>query len=148
MVVKHQTDNDNVIRALSNGSKAQLVKELLVVFPEWIPRSDSQWADIVSKDLDRDDYMLHPDIFAVLDVMWGPHSIDRFSFFRTRQIPRFCSRWASHFSKAIDAFTVSWSDENSWLFPPSYLIPRVLQNHKFAKSESTLIVMVDSVGYP
>ena len=107
MVVKHRTDNQNVIRALSNGSKTGLIHELVVdifklciefniqLFPEWIPRSDNQWTDSVSKDLDRADYMLHPDIFTVLDVMWGPHSTDRFSSFHTRQIPRFCSRWAS-----------------------------------------------------
>ena len=74
------------------------------------PRGDNQWANFVSKDLDRDDYMLHPDIFVVLDVMWGPHSIDRFRSFHTRQIPRFCSRCASPpFSEASDTFTVSWS---------------------------------------
>ena len=134
------------------GAKTELVQELVVdifklsiefniqLFPEWIPRGDNQWTDVVSKDLDRDDYILHPDIFAVLNVMWGPHSIDRFSSFRTRQIPRFCSRWASSFSEAIDAFTVSWSDENNWLFPPPYLIPRVLQHLKFAKFDSTLII--------
>ena len=166
MVVKHRTDNQNVVRALSNGSKPELVQELVVdifklciefniqLFPEWIPRTDNQWADVVSKDIDRDDYMLHPDIFAVLDVIWGPHSIDRFSSFRTRQIPRFCSWWASPFSEAIDAFTVSWSNENSWSFPPTYLIPRVLQHLKFAKFDSThcslldLSTMVASVGYP
>ena len=104
MMVKHRTDNQNVVRALSNGSKTQLIQELIVdifklcfefniqLLPEWIPRSENQWADVVSKDLDRDDYMLHPDIFAVLDVMWGPHSIDRsVSSFHARQIPRFCS---------------------------------------------------------
>ena len=116
MVVKHQTDHQIVIRTFSNGSKMELIQELVVdIFklciefniPEWIPRSENQWADIVSKDLDRDDYILHPDIFAVLDLMWGPHSMDRFSFFCTRQVPRFCSCWASPFSKAIDAFTVS-----------------------------------------
>ena len=79
--------------------------------------------------------MLHPDIFAVLDMMWGPHLTDRFSSFHTKQIPRFCSHWTSPFSEAIDAFTVSWSDENNWLFPPPYLIPKFLQNFKFAKSE-------------
>ena len=95
IVVKHQTDNQNVVRALSNGSKTDLGQELAVdifklciefnnqLFPEWIPRGNNQWADVVSKDLDRNDYMLHPDIFAVLDVMWGPHSIDRFSSFHT-----------------------------------------------------------------
>ena len=84
-MVKHRTDNQNVIRALSNRSKTELVQELVVdifklciefnirLFPEWIPRSDNQWANVVSKDLDRDDYMLHPDIFVILDVMWGAH---------------------------------------------------------------------------
>ena len=49
----------------------ELVQELVVdifklciefniqLFSEWIQRSDNQWADVVSKDLDRDDYMLH-----------------------------------------------------------------------------------------
>ena len=78
MVVKHRTGNQNVIRALSNGSKTELVQELVLdifklciefniqLFSEWIPRSENQWADIVSKDLVQDDCMLHPDIFAVL----------------------------------------------------------------------------------
>ena len=152
MVVKHRTDNQNVVRALSNGTKNELVQELVVdifklciefniqLVPEWIPRGNNQWASFVSKDLDRDDYMLHPVIFAVLDVLWGPYSIDRFGSFCTRQILRFCSHWASPFSEAIDAFTVSRSDENNWLFPLPYLIPRVLRRLKFAKFDSTLIV--------
>ena len=48
MVVKHRTDNQNVVRALSNGSKNELVQELVVdifklriefniqLVPEWI----------------------------------------------------------------------------------------------------------------
>ena len=91
MMVKHRTDNQNVVRALSNWSRTDLVQDLAVdifklcitvniqLFPEWISRSDNQWGNVVSKDLDRDDYVLHPDIFAVLDAMWGPHSIDMFS---------------------------------------------------------------------
>ena len=152
VMVKHRADNQNVARALSNGSKTEPIQELVVeifklciefniqLFPEWIPRSENQWVNVVSKDFDRDYYMLHPDIFAVLYVVWGPHSTDRFSSFYTGQIPRFCYRWASPFSEDIDAITVSWSDENNWLFPPPYLIPKVLQYLKFAKSESTLIV--------
>ena len=30
MVVKHRTDNQNVVRALSNGSKTELIQELVV----------------------------------------------------------------------------------------------------------------------
>ena len=29
-------------------------------------------ADLASKNIDRDDFMLHPDIFVALDILWGP----------------------------------------------------------------------------
>ena len=35
------------------------------------------------KDLDEDDYMLNPDIFAPADILWGPHTIGRFSSSKT-----------------------------------------------------------------
>ena len=65
--------------------------------------------------------MLNPEIFAVADLRWGPHSIDRFSSFKTRQIPHFCSRWLNPLMEYLDAFTASWQNENNWLFPPPYL---------------------------
>ena len=83
--------------------------------------------------------MLRLDIFAALDILWGPHTIDSFSLFCTRQITRFISRWPNPCSEGIDAFAASWENENNWLFPPPKLIPRVLQYTKFTKSEGTLI---------
>ena len=83
--------------------------------------------------------MLHPYIFAALDILWGPHTIDHFSSFCTRQITRFNRHWPNPCSEGIDAFAASWENENNWLFPPPKLIPRVLQYMKFTKSEGTLI---------
>ena len=83
MVVKHRTDNQNVIRALSNGSKNELVQELVVdifklcvefniqLVPEWISRGDNQWANFVSKDLDRDDYTCFILIFLLYLMYCG-----------------------------------------------------------------------------
>ena len=62
-----------------------------ILFPEWVPGSENETADWISKYLDKDDYMLNPNIFAVADILWGPHTIDHFSSFKTRQVPRFCS---------------------------------------------------------
>ena len=130
--VKHRTDNQNVVRALSTGSKTDNVHAIVInifklcienniqLFPEWIPRSLNQLANWISKDIDQDDYKLHPDLFATLDILWGPHTIDRFSSYRTRQVPRFCSRFPNPDTEAIDAFSVVWSGENNWLFPPPY----------------------------
>ena len=141
--VKHRTDNQNVVRALSTGSKTDNVYAIVInifklcienniqLFPEWIPRSLNQLADWISKDIDQDDYKLHLDLFATLDILWGPHTIDRFSSYRTRQVPRFCSRFPKPDTEATDAFSVAWSGENNWLFPPPYLLPKVLRHLEF-----------------
>ena len=40
----------------------------------------------------------------------------------------------------IDAFTVSWGNENNWIFPPPYLIPRVIQHMADGKEYGTIIL--------
>ena len=149
--VKHRTDNQNVVRALSTGSKTDNLHAIVIdifklcienniqLFPEWIPRSLNQVADWISKDIDQDDYKLHPNLLATLDILWGPHTTDRFSSYRTRQVPRFCSRFPNPDTEAIDAFSVVWSGENNWLFPPPYLLPKVLRHLEFSKADGTLI---------
>ena len=42
----------------------------------------------------------------------------------------------------LDAFTASWQNENNWLFPPPYLIPKVLEHLKFSKARHTLVAPV------
>ena len=151
-VVKHHSDNQNVVCALFNGSKKQgLCKVELNIFnlcidnkinllPEWVPRDDNVIADLASKNVERDDFMLNPYIFAALDILWEPHTIDRFSSFRSRQLPRFNSRWANPCSEGVDTFSFRWDNENNWLFPPLKRIQRVLQHLAFSKAERTLIV--------
>ena len=116
------------------------VKNNIQLVPEWIPRIDNQVADLMSKQLDLDDYMLNPNLFAIADIRWGPHIVDRFSSFRTRQIPRFCSRWLNPFMEVLDAFSASWNNENNWLFPPPCIIPRVLRHSQASKADGTLVV--------
>ena len=39
----------------------------------------------------------------------------------------------------LDAFTASWQSENNWLFPPPYLIPKILKHLEFSKATGTLV---------
>ena len=41
--------------------------------------------------INHDDWMVHPDAFAQLDLMWGPHMVDRFANGYNRQVSRFNS---------------------------------------------------------
>ena len=84
--------------------------------------------------------MLNPDLFATLDIMWGPHTVHRFSSFRSRQVPRYCNRFPNPGEESIDAFTTTWSGENNWLFPPPFLVPKVIKHLKFSEADGTLIV--------
>ena len=128
------------------GSKKPLLHDLAVkVFslsvhnnvklePEWIPRDLNERADALSRIIDYDDWMLNPAVFADIEVLWGPHSVDRFASCHNCQIPRFNSRCWSPGSEAIDAFTVNWEGENNWWCPPIGLIPRVLRHAKECKA--------------
>ena len=48
------------------------IKNNIQLVPEWIPRIDKQMADLMSKQLDLDDYMLDSKLFAIADIRWGP----------------------------------------------------------------------------
>lgn len=146
------TDKKNGELVLQIGSSSKVIHDEVIaiyklcrqhafrLYPEWVPRKQNSEADYLSCQTDPEDYMLNPLHFAALDIMWGPHIVDRFSSFNTRQIPRFCSRWLSPCSETVDAFTVDWSGENNWIFPPPHLIPRVISHMCFNKQEGTLIV--------
>ena len=79
-VVKHRSDNQNVTKILTVGSSKQVlhrlatdifefcIKNNIQLVPEWIPRIHNQMADLMSKQLDFDDYMLDPNLLAIADI--------------------------------------------------------------------------------
>ena len=81
--------------------------------------------------------MLNPNVFSQLDAISGPHTVDRFASFENAQLPRCC--WNPG-SEGVDAFTVSWGDENNWWCPPIALIPRVIRHAQVCGARGTLVV--------
>jgi len=150
--VRWFSDNQNVVRILQTGSrKPDLHAEALAIFsstldaqiriePEWIPRTQNEQADALSRIIDYDDWGIDPSLFARFDSLWGPHSIDRFASFYNTQLPRFNSRYWNPGSEAVDAFTCDWSNECNWLCPPPYLVPRVIRHVTQTGAIGTLIV--------
>ena len=146
------TDNQNVVRIMTVGSGKDCLQEVaLEIFalcmshaihiePEWIPREKNEMADYISRIVDYDDWFLNPAVFAWVDELWGPHTVDRFARHYNMQLPRFNSRFMCPGGEAVDAFTVNWSGENNWWCPPPVLIPRVLRHAEWCKASGTLVV--------
>ena len=44
---------------------------------KWIPRDLNSFADHLSRIIYFDDYTINDDVFQILDVRWGPNTIDR-----------------------------------------------------------------------
>ncbi|XP_072042758.1 uncharacterized protein [Amphiura filiformis] len=92
-VVKWFTDNQSVAAIATKGSmKTELQEIALNIFRicvqdnislevEWVPRSDNERADYISRIIDADDWAISDYIFEKLDKRWGPHTIDRFASF-------------------------------------------------------------------
>ena len=124
------TDNQNVVRIIQVhvGSRVRELQVLaielfslalanqVIIEPEWIPRAENELADYVS---DYNDWMVNPNVFAVIDCKWEPHTIDRFADSYNTQLLRFNSRFWVTGSEAVDAFTVNWHGEVNWVFPLS-----------------------------
>ena len=148
----HQTDNKNAELVSSVGScNKELHQEAVAVYKlcremnmclsvGWVSRDYNVEVDQLSRFNDPNDYMLDPSCFRYIDQLWGPHTLDRFASLQTRQLERFCSRYRNSRCEAVDTFTNSWLKENNWIFPPPYLIPRVLKHMSAGGDISTLLL--------
>ena len=114
LCVKWHTDNQNVARIISVGSRrsglqseAKRIFEICVhhgisIEPEWVPRSSNEQADYLSRIVDFGDWSVNPHIFRFLDLKWGPHSIHRFADEHNHLLPRFDSGFWNPYCEAMD----------------------------------------------
>ena len=54
-------------------------------------RSENEKADYISRLIELDDWQIIPELFRLLEDLWGPHIVDCFANFYTPKLPR-CSR--------------------------------------------------------
>ena len=80
--------------------------------------------------------------FQNIDLVWGPHSIDRFSDYSVNvKLPRFHSRFWNPSSEGIHSFVMDWAGENNFVCQPVCLIPRVLSHMRDCKASELLLFL-------
>ena len=136
------TDNTNVVSIIHSGSKVTELQDLaLRIFHvcvssgislqmKWIPRDLNSFADHLSTIIDFDDCTFNDDVFHILNVRWGPHTIDRFACSYNAKLPRFNSRFYQPGIEAVYAFLQDWEFENNWLLPLVSQISRVVDHFR------------------
>ena len=150
--VRWFSDNQSACRIITVGStKPHLQAIAISIFQQccrngiqleatWLPRSENEKADALSRIIDTDDWSLNPAIFRLIDNVWGPHSIDRIATFYIAQLPRFNSACWNPGSEAVDAFCQNWAGENNWACPPVKLIIPTLRHLRYCTGEATIVV--------
>ena len=109
----------------------------------WIPRSQNEKADAISRmadDVDIDDWQISQEFFKILDGKWGPITIDLMANFYNNKCERFYSLFYSPRSLGVDALSFSWKGEVALLVPPISLIPKALSHARLCRAEVILVV--------
>lgn len=111
------------------------------IFASYIPGKLNNIADAESRRvISRNDWTLNEDVFKKICDSLGVPTIDYFASEKSTRLPRFVSNSPQPNSVAVDAFTLDWSCEYGYIFPPFCMIPRVLR--KIIDDRATCIVVV------
>jgi hypothetical protein len=108
--------------------------------PRYIRSAANIWADTLSRELDCKDWQLNPRIFAHLQRLWGPHTIDRFASMLNAQLPRFNARWRDPLCEdSMHLSDDAWRRENNYCNPPWSALPALAANLAQAQAAATVI---------
>ena len=150
--IKWFTDNANTARIISSGSMRPHLHNIAVdifsfcsrfgisIEPEWIPRTNNEYADYLSKIVDYDDWAIADHVFSHLNALWGPFSIDRFASRKNRKLIRYNSRFFERDSEGVDTFAFDWKDELNWAVPPPSLGLRTLQHMQNCRAVGVVVL--------
>ena len=97
-------------------------------------------ADHLSRVRSTYQWRLHPNLFQMLDMVWGPHHIDRFASITSIQLPVYNSLYWDPQTSGVDALAQkNWGTINNFVKAPFALIPKILNIIREQKAVATLI---------
>ena len=96
--VQFCSDSQNALRILEKGSRKSYLHELVMaVFAtcikcnlklqlHWVPSSENQKSDYLSRLIDTDDWQITEAFFQNVNSLWEPVDIDRFASYRNKKV--------------------------------------------------------------
>jgi hypothetical protein len=110
--------------------------------PIWVSRVNPrlQKADALTKQVNSDDWSVHPEAFGTLQRWFGKFSVDLFASPENFKVAKFYSYSFSADSAGVDAFSMSWEGENAYCAPPIVLILRAIRKIEVSKMTGVLLI--------
>ena len=96
-------------------------------------------ADELNRRVSSVEWMLHPNLFQLIDKCFGPHDIDRFASLRTAQIPQYNSLFWDPCCEAVDAMAQDWSLTNNFINAPFRMIGPIIDKIQTEDATATII---------
>ena len=91
---------------------------------------------------DRTEWKLDRSVFSGITAIWGTPSIDLFASRLNTQLPCYVSWQPDPNAKYIDAFTIGWAENYSYIFPPFSLINTCLQKLHQDSASSAIVAPI------
>ena len=97
-------------------------------------------ADTLSRLSSKYEWSIQQNIYDYLNVLWGPHTLDRFATMATTKCEKYNSRFLDPQSVGVDALLQKdWAVENNFVNPPVRLLDQVLDIICYQKATATVI---------
>ena len=111
-----------------------------ILTPQWIGSKENYMADFLSRNsLDFWDFRLNRQLFKlVVEHFQVFPSLDAFATAQTAQLPRYMSWHEDPGAVGRNALLLPW-DQTTYLFPPTPLLPKVIQKVKDQEIKAILV---------
>ena len=101
--------------------------------------------NVLADALSRKDQILHtewslnPKVFQTITAMWGKPHIDLFATRWNHKIETFVSPVPDPMAMAVDALSLDWTGMFAYAFPPTVLVPKVLEKVATTRCQVVLV---------
>ena len=95
----------------------------ITITAKYLGGKDNVQADSLSRIISQYKWRLHPRLFRMIDQIYHPHSVNRFTLNTTMQLN---SLFYDPGTEAVYVLTLLWIVENNFVNCPFKLIPQVL----------------------
>ena len=85
------------------------------------------------------EWSLHPQIFKDITKIWGTPQIDLFATHMNKKLPLYVSPFQDQMAWKVDAMTISWENLHFYAYPPTKLLPQVIQKIKTETCQGIII---------